>query len=170
MLVVRPFDKAALDLHPFSCGVPDLDTWLVRYAGQNERRDNTRTFLLLDPVQGRIAGYYAQRTYELAAQDAEAALGRSVRFPVPAVLIARFAVDREYQGRGLGRLLLFHSLRTLHEASQSVGFQLVVVHAISREAALFYESCGFQRFATKPLQLFMTTKDLRATFADAELS
>jgi GNAT superfamily N-acetyltransferase len=107
MLITRPFDSAALELHPFICGEPELDTWLARYAGQSEKQDNVRTTLLLDEQQGRIAGYYSMRTFELSAADGASATGRSRRYPVPAMLIARLAVDRDYQGHGAGRLLLF---------------------------------------------------------------
>lgn len=74
-----------------------------------------------------------------------------------------------YQGRGLGGLLLLHSLKTLYSASQSVGFQMVVVHAIDESAAAFYEKYGFSRFADNPLYLYLTTRDLRATFSNADL-
>ncbi|MFC4616821.1 GNAT family N-acetyltransferase [Cellulomonas algicola] len=165
MLISRPFDPAALKLHPFSCGEDELDEWLIKYAGQSERKDNVRTTLLLDERMGRIAGYYSMRTFELAAADAIAATGRSRRYPVPAMLIARLAVDRDYQGRGTGRLLLFDALQKLAAAADDIGFEMVVVHALHEDAACFYLKHGFQRFLDQELSLFMTTKDLRATFA-----
>ena len=126
MLLARPFDPAALKLHPFSCGEPELDEWLAKYAGQNERTGNVRTTLLLDEQQGRIAGYYSMRTFELAAADGASAT-----------------------------------------AAASIGFEMVVVHALHEDAACFYLKHGFQRFLDHDLSLFMTTKDLRATFGAA---
>lgn len=165
MLITRPFDSAALKLHPFSCGEPELDTWLARYAGQSEKKDNVRTTLLLDERQGRIAGYYSMRTFELSAADGASAAGRSRRYPVPAMLIARLAVDRDYQGHGAGRLLLFDALQKLLAAADHIGFEIVVVHALHEDAACFYLKHGFRRFVDHDLSLFLTTKDLRATFA-----
>ena len=170
MLITRPFDTAALKLHPFSCGEPELDDWLAKYAGQSERKDNVRTTLLLDEREGRIAGYYSMRTFELSAADASSALGRSRRYPVPAMLIARLAVDSDYQGRGTGRVLLFDALEKLMAAANSIGFEIVVVHALHEDAACFYLKHGFRRFLDHELHLFLTTKDLRATFAAAETS
>lgn len=121
MLVARPFDPAALKLHRFSCGEPELDEWLAKYAGQSERKDNVRTTLLLDEQQRRIAGYYSMRTFELAAVDATSGTGRSRRYPVPAMLIARLAVDSDYQGRGTGRLLLFDALRSSPQRQTTSG-------------------------------------------------
>jgi hypothetical protein len=42
------FDRS-LDRSSFNCGQADLDDWLRRQAGQQERANNTRTFLA---VQG----------------------------------------------------------------------------------------------------------------------
>lgn len=80
------------------------------------------------------------------------------------MLIARLAVDRGYQGRGTGRLLLFDALQKLVSAADSIGFEMVVVHALHEDAACFYRKHGLRRFLDHDLSLFLTTKDLRATF------
>lgn len=80
-------------------------------------------------------------------------------YPIPAVLLARLAVDVTVQGRGVGAQLLIHALTEIARASE----ELVVVHAIDEEAVTFYARFGFQRFVDHPLNLFMTTKALRAT-------
>lgn len=161
---VRPGSPRAA---PLPLREDQLDDWLTKYAGQSERKNNVRTTLLLDEQQARVAGYYSMRTFELAAADAVAATGRSRRYPVPAMLIARLAVDRDYQGRGTGRLLLFDALQKLATAADDFGFEMVVVHALHEDAACFYLKHGFQRFLDHELSLFVTTKDLRATFSAA---
>lgn len=168
MLILRSFDKLMVQHSDFDCGELVLDDWLKHYAGQNEKRDATRTFLLLDEKEVQIAGYATTVAHRLEAHEASAALGRKRRYPVPAVLIARLAVDRRYQGNGVGRLLLFDTLQRLARASQDVGFELVIVDALHETAACFYLKHGFQRFANHPLRLHMTTKALRATFADPD--
>ncbi|WP_086149808.1 GNAT family N-acetyltransferase [Cellulosimicrobium sp. KWT-B] len=170
MLIARPFSPEALKLHPFACGEPELDDWLARFAGQSERRDNVRTTLLLDEQAGRIAGYYSMRTFELSAADASSAIGRARRYPAPAMLLARLAVDVDYQGNGVGRVLLFDALQKLVDAATAIGFEIVVVHALHEDAACFYLKHGFRRFLDHDLSLFLTTKDLRATFAAADPS
>jgi hypothetical protein len=39
------YDAARHDVTGFSCGNEPLDRWLLRYAGQNQRRDAARTFV-----------------------------------------------------------------------------------------------------------------------------
>lgn len=162
------FDRR-FDRTEFSCGKESLDAWLKQYAGQSERRDTTRTFLAIDPESDRVVGYYATTAIELDLNAEAAAFGVGRRrYPMPAVLIARLAVDSRWQGRGVGKNLLVDALQRIFEASAAVGFEVVVVHAIDADASTFYRRYGFNAFADDELRLFMTTKTLRATFAAAE--
>jgi predicted N-acetyltransferase YhbS len=86
-------------------------------------------------------------------------------YPIPAVLLARLAVDAGFQGSGIGSKLLFHALSQIAEASRHVGFEVVVVHAIDRDAVTFYARCGFTQFQDHDLHLFMPVKNLLATLA-----
>ena len=42
------YDRARHEVAGFACGEESLDRWLHRYAGQSERRDATRTFVVAD--------------------------------------------------------------------------------------------------------------------------
>jgi len=165
MIIVREFDKLIVRHSDFDSGEPDLDVWLKEQAGQQDRRNGARTLLALDEAEACVAGYYSTVTHEVAPADVGTTLGSARRYPVPAVLIARLAVDRTYQSKGIGKLLLFDALARLEDASRSIGFELVVVDALHEQAACFYLKYGFRRFLDHDLKLFLTTKDLRATFA-----
>lgn len=154
---VRSFDRTRFD-----CGKPELNEWLATRAGQQERTNNTRTFLAIEGDE--VVGYYATTTYRIELDEAATAFGAGQRrYPIPAVLLARLPVDRRCQGRGVGARLLVHALTEFARASESVGFEAVVLHAIDAEAVTFYARFGFQQFVDEPLHLFMTTKALRAT-------
>jgi len=89
------------------------------------------------------------------------------RYPIPAVLLARLAVDSSLQGCGLGSRLLLHALGEIAEAARHVGFEVVVVDAIDPDAVTFYAQRGFTQFEDHELRLFMPVKDLLATMASA---
>jgi predicted N-acetyltransferase YhbS len=147
----------------FSCGKPELDEWLKKQAGQQERAGNTRTFLAVDGT--KVVGYYATTTYRLDLDEAAAMFGVGKRrYPIPAVLLARLAVDSSVQGSGIGSQLLAHALSELAEASNHVGFEVVVVDAIDQDAVTFYAQRGFIQFEDHALRLFMPVKNLLATF------
>lgn len=154
---VRSFDRSQFD-----CGRPVLNEWLRTQATQQEKANNTRTFLAVERDQ--IVGYYSTTTYRLELDEAATMYGVGKRaYPVPAVLLARLAVDASAQGRGVGARLLIHALSEVAKASRSVGFEVVVVHAIDDEAVTFYAKFGFTRFEDHPLHLFMPVKHLVAT-------
>lgn len=148
----------------FRCGHPDLDQWLRQHAGQQQRRDNTRTFLAVPRGTQQVVGYYATTTYRIEPNEVSVELGAGHHaYPVPAVLLARLAVDQHWQGCGVGRSLLVDALMRIAEASRSVGFEVVVVDAIDADAVTFYARYGFTQFADHPQRLFLTTKQLVAT-------
>ena len=91
-------------------------------------------------------------------------VGKGV-YPIPAVLLARLAVDIDFQGRGIGAKLSVHALSQIAEASRHVGFEVVVVHAVDRDAVTFYAQRGFNQFQDHDLYLFMPVKRLLATLA-----
>jgi predicted N-acetyltransferase YhbS len=156
------FNKV-FDRTRFDCGKPDLDEWLQTKASQQERSGNTRTFLAVECSSGRVVGYYATTTYRLELDEAASAFGVGKRrYPVPAVLLARLAVDKSLQGQGWGGRLLVHALTEIASAARSIGFEVVVVHAIDPEAVTFYARWGFTRFVDHDLHLFMPVADLLA--------
>jgi GNAT superfamily N-acetyltransferase len=87
----------------FECGRPVLDRWLREYASQGQRRDTSRTFVAVR-ADGDVAGYYTLVAGQVERDQATSSVGAgtSRHFPIPICLIARLAVDRDSQGRGLG--------------------------------------------------------------------
>ena len=159
---IVPFDRS-YDRRSFGCGKPQLDDWLKTKAGQQERANNTRTFLAIDGT--KVVGYYATTAYRIGLDEAAEMYGVGQRrYPIPAVLLARLAVDSSFQGYGIGSQLLVHALRVIAEASRHVGFEVVVVDAIDRDAVTFYAQRGFTQFEEHELRLFMPVKDLLETF------
>lgn len=91
------------------------------------------------------------------------------RYPIPAVLLARLAVDSRCTGRGIGRQLLLHALEEIAGAQPQRRFELVVVYAIDADATAFYAKHGFTRVADQDRYLFITTASLRATPSDSNV-
>jgi GNAT superfamily N-acetyltransferase len=157
------FDPARHDVAAFDCGNELLNRWLTRYAGQSERRDAARTFVVAGPGKS-VLGYYTLLAGQLQHEAATAAVrrGQSRHFPIPIALLARLAVDSSDQGTGLGAELLRDALARVQLASAHVAVRAVVVHAIDEEAAGFYERFGFRALTSTPRTLMVTLSDLRA--------
>lgn len=84
-------------------------------------------------------------------------------YPVGMVLLARLAVDRSEQGKGVGALLLAEALRKAVAAGEVAAARLIVVDAVDDEAVAFYERYGFVRTPEHPHRLYRRMKDVRAS-------
>ena len=156
------YDPAHHDVAGFACGKEPLDRWLLRYAGQGERRDATRTFVATGG-DGAVRGYYTllagQVEHEEATEAARKGLAR--HFPIPVAILTRLAIDARSQGQGLDARLLDDALERVCRAAQEVAVRAVVVHAIDDAAAGFYERCGFRGLSAAPRTLMVTLAELR---------
>ena len=82
---------------------------------------------------------------QILAQDTPGSMRRNMPTHIPAVTLGRLAIDRAWQGRGLGRALLADVARRALRVSSEVSARLIVVHAISQSAEAFYLRHGFTR-------------------------
>jgi predicted N-acetyltransferase YhbS len=115
----------------------------------------------------KVTGYYTlvAATVEHAAASPTVRAGVSRHFPIPACLIARLAVDRSWQGRGLGRDLLRDAMRRALAASEQIGIRVVVVDAIDEGAAAFYRRHGFEPATDDGLTLIVPIAAVRSHLA-----
>jgi predicted N-acetyltransferase YhbS len=157
------YDAARHEVAGFSCGNELRDRWLVRYAGQNQRRDAARTFVAISNDQ-RVYGYYTLLAGQLDHHEAtpETSKGLSHHFPIPVAILARLAVDVSQQSRGIGAALLNDALVRVVRASEQVAVRAVVVHAVDENASSFYERFGFRALSAAPRTLMTTIPSLRA--------
>lgn len=157
--------EAHHDLAEFDSGNDELDGWLQRHALAAQQMDSARTFVLTK--QDRVVGYFSLTMGSVLRQDAPAKLVRGLpAYPVGMVLLARLAVDRWEQGRGLGGTLLAEALRKALAAGDAAAARLVVVDAIDESAARFYERYGFIRAPEHPLRLHRRMKDIARSVVD----
>ncbi|MEA2200018.1 MAG: hypothetical protein QOI89_614 [Solirubrobacteraceae bacterium] len=156
------YDPVRHDAATFSCGNELLDRWLIRYAGQNERRDAARTFVATAEDQ-TVVGYYSLLGGQLEHREATAQTrkGLSRHFPIPVAILARLAVDFRHRGSGLGAALLDDALVRISLASEQVAVRAVVVHAVDDNAAGFYARFGFRALSATPRTLMVTLAALR---------
>ena len=133
----------------FACGVESLDRYFKTQANQDVKRKINGVFVLVDPREPtEVLGYY----YTLCATTIgqgdvpEGARKHIPRYPlVSATLLGRLAVAGYQQRQGLGALLLADAVKRAYASASSVGSSMLIVDAISEQAAAFYEANGFVR-------------------------
>jgi predicted N-acetyltransferase YhbS len=77
-------------------------------------------------------------------------------------VLARLAVDRDWQGHGMGRALFRDAARRVVQAADAIGIRGIVVHSISDEAKDFYVQLGFDPSPREPMTLMVTLADFWA--------
>lgn len=146
----------------FDCGVPSLNTFLKVHAGQNARKDMSRTYVAIRRDAYLVDGYYTLANNSIDFAELPPELARRLpRYPVPTVLLGRLAVDVSLQGLGLGRMLLFDACQRIRELADEIGIHAVVVHALNDKAKDFYASHGFMELRGDPHHLFLPLAAIR---------
>lgn len=145
-------------LDAFDSGVPALDDWLKRRARANQAGRASRTYVVAEAT-GRVAAYYALASGALACAQAPGRLKRNMPDPIPMAILGRLAVDRAYQGQGLGVAVLRDAVLRTRQAADILGIRGILVHAISDEAKRFYEHHGFTAGPADPMTLVMSIGD-----------
>ena len=149
------------DLAAFDSRIPTLDDWLKRRALSNEQAGGSRTYVVC--AGGRVVGYYALASGGVAQEAATGRVRRNMPDPVPVMVLGRLAVDRAYQGRGLGPGLLRDAILRTLQVAELGGIRAILVHAISDEAKRFYERHGFVASPVDPMTLMITLADAERT-------
>ena len=152
---------AAHALGGFDSGVASLDDWLRRRALQNQASGASRTFVVCD--EGQVVAYYALAASAVAPDAAPGRFRRNMPDPIPVVVLARLAIARDHQGRGLGRALFQDAANRVIHAADTIGIRGLLVHAISEEAKTFYVRLGLDPSPLEPMTLMTTVADLKAT-------
>jgi len=135
----------AHDTASFDCGEAVLDDWLKNRAWHNLQVAASRTYVICPVGTNRIVGYFALSMGQILAQEALGSMRRNMPKHIPAVTLGRLAIDRAWQGKGLGRALLADVVRRSLRAGDEVSARLIIVQAISPAAEAFYRHHGFTR-------------------------
>lgn len=157
------------DMTGFDCGEPALNSWLARFALKNQSSNNSKTYVLATiPSYGRkIVGFYVLVVATLTHEQAIESLhkGTPKNQMIPAILLARLGISKDYQGQGLGKALLKDALKQCLAVSRIIGVRAVLVHAKPGKDTFYAKSAGFEPSPTDPLHMMLPIQTLLAACA-----
>jgi len=167
VLRIEPLARSH-DRERFDCGVEPLNTFLRQTARQHQEKGISRTFVLVqeaDPEPKTIVGFFTLAATEGLTGNLPPEIGR--RFPtrIPAVVLARLAVDKSRHGEGLGAALLAEALARVASIADGLGVAGLFVDAKDESAAAFYRKHGFVPLVSDPLRLFLPLATIRTLTA-----
>ncbi|MCX5508231.1 GNAT family N-acetyltransferase [Pseudomonas sp. BJa3] len=157
------FDKS-IDRSAFDCKIhPALNAYITQQAGQDQKRNVSRTFMYIE--KSTLLGFYTLANASVALDSlSENQQKKMPRYPIPAILLSRLAVDRTAQKQGLGKRLMADFFRRVCVVARHSGVAFIVVDAKDMDAASYYHSkLGFVPSSNNPFRLVLPTATLLNT-------
>ena len=131
------------DCSGFSSGNSALDAWLKKSANKAQKLNTAKVYVVSD--ENKVVGYYAIASASMVRDALPTKVQSELpRHPVPGLLLARLAVDSNYQNQGIGRALVRDAVSKALSIQQLVGAAVLLVHSKDEEANRFYVSLGFE--------------------------
>lgn len=147
-------------LEGFDCGKPALNDWLLRHARQAQGSGSAKTFVVAE--DDRVAGYFSLTVGQIDTLDAPERICKGMgQYPIPVVILARLAVSKIDQGRGIGFGMLQDAIRRTMLISEQAGIRAMLTHPTDEQAAKFYSRFGFTASPAGEQQLLLLLKDAR---------
>lgn len=147
-------------LERFDCGKEELNDFIKRRAWNDQQANSAQTYVLAQELV--VSAYYSLTAgaviHEAATERVKKGLAR---YPIPVILLARLAVDRSLQGRGVGPAQLKDALLRAAGAADTIGARAVLVHAQDNAAKGFYEHFDFEPSPSDPYHLLLIMKDVK---------
>jgi len=153
----------------FDCGEAALNEFLARHARQSHAMGGAKTFLAIDDADNQtILGFYSLSPADIAYARTPLTVRRGLaRHDVPCFRLARLAVDRRVQNRGLGGQLLLAAGRRCLWAAAEVGGVALLIDAKNDRVAAWYASYGAVPLADAPLTLLLPLASIEAALKAA---
>ncbi|MDO9142586.1 MAG: GNAT family N-acetyltransferase [Methylobacter sp.] len=145
----------------FDSGRQELNDWLQRVARQHQDKGLSKTFVAThQETPANLYGYYALTLAELDSHCLPEARRKKLPRRIPGVRLGRLAIDKRYQGKGLGELLLVDALNRAQRIYTEAGGIGLFVDAIDEQTAGYYRRFGFEATPDNPLLLFLPTNNI----------
>ena len=152
----------------FDSSNQDLNRFLQQYALPNQSSGASTTYVGL--ADQTVIGYYSLAVGSVEYEQAPERVAKGLaHHPIPVMLLARLAVDHQWQKKGVGAGLLKDAMLRTLQAADIVGIRALLVHAKDHHATLFYQHFDFIHSPSDPLHLLILLKDVRRIVAPRNL-
>ncbi len=150
----------------FSCGKDILDKYLHLQANQDAKRKLSVCFVLTDSNLETIKGYYTLSNNSISQEIVPSKLRKKLPnayTSIPVTLLGRLAIDKMFQGKGVGKILLIDALKRCYNISKSIGSFAVIVDPLDNDSEKFYGKYGFIKLPDSG-KMFLTMLTIKNLF------
>lgn len=158
LVAIKDVPKAKLK--KFDCGTEVLNEFLSRYSFKNDILGIGKTFVAFNKNED-VIGYFTLAAAQVLFEDIpDNYRAKLPRYSIPALRIARLAVGKNLQGKGIGKWLLTQAFIKIIHVAEITGLYFIIVDA-KETSKSFYEHYGFIKFNDKELSYFLTVDTVR---------
>lgn len=173
---MSPFKTQKLDTRKhqresFECSNSLYSIFLKQYANQQQKRGECNVYVFLESDGTSIIGYYTLTPTTLEITDLPIKLNKQYgRNTLGCTLLGMLAVHRDYEGKGLGRILIFDAMkRVISQTEVGASSAHLVLDADNPELVAWYEKLGFVPTTSNPMRLYMPFAKIEAVLKAAGL-
>ena len=130
------------DLSNFSCGLKDMDDFLINDALIQQENNLNVTYLVL--CENKIIAFFSLLADSIKIKDIGEEFDISYETS-PAIKIGRLAVDEKYRSNGIGTVILDNICKNIKLISKKVGVRFITIDAYC-DVRKFYYKNEFKHF------------------------
>ena len=162
----------------FDCGIPVLNEYFKKHARQNDRLNIANCFVAVSEDEAISYGYYTLSMGSIGKDTLPISLSKRLpNYPIPVIRIGKLGIDKAYQGKGLGGLMLMHIFSNVVSFQKGHGgpaFKFLVVDSKNEDSNRFYLKYGFtlldENFLVLPVETIVKLMGAKTVIKNNELA
>ena len=160
-MLIEPLSRTH-NRRTFDCGEEAVTRFLREQALQDHEKNLSRTMALIDQHvdAARISGYHTLVMAHVKQEDIPDDRP-AIKRTIPVILLGQLGVDKDFQSRGYGEMLLMDAQARVDEISTRTGVRAMMLDARSETQARWYEKHDFIRFPGQ-FRMFKSIASIRA--------
>lgn len=131
-------EKHLRTVSDFCCGTNEgLDNFLKSEAFEYNREGQGNTYLIWMPKKSDVVGYFTLKADSIEAYNEE----EKRVVALPAVEIARFAIQEKYQRNGFGTAIFgYHIVPKINAVKEIIGVNTIMVFVEDQDGKEYYQT------------------------------
>jgi ribosomal protein S18 acetylase RimI-like enzyme len=168
-LRIEPLDRKKHDRAAFTCGQQSLDNYLKHTASRQQDENLTRVRVGCLDDTNRVICFHALNAHSLNITELDVEYrDRYKRYDsIPCAYLSMLGVHVDHQGHSIGSYMMYDAMRQVVGASGHIGVHFLVLDALNEDSERLYLRLGFDKLASSPERMIISTEKIKRAFAQA---
>ena len=173
-LFIMKFNKALHVRSAFSCGFKPIDNFLKSSISEQIKNNLVTAWVAVEDSSSKspVKGFYALNAHSISQAELPNLTKKITKENIPAIYLNALAVDKSYQGRGVGTALMVHAIKKSVEFSEQIGCAVIVLDVlvdgddeVFTRRVDFYQTLGFKNIKSSdyPHRMHLSIADAKVS-------